>query len=178
MSKIVIGSFNNKDQAENAIRDLKERNFNTDNISVVVKDKGEGARIAENTGVDYMEGATSGAATGAVTGGALGALGGLLVGIGAIAIPGGFLIGGPIAAALGLTGAAATTVSGAATGAAAGGLIGALLGLGVAKEDAELYQETVNTGGLLLLAQTDYQDNEIQRIFQNNSASQVRVINR
>jgi len=66
---------------------------------------------------------------------------------------GGLLIGGPLVAALGLTGVVATTVSGAVTGAVAGGLIGALVGLGLPKEDAEYYNEAIEKGGILLAVQ-------------------------
>lgn len=69
-------------------------------------------------------------AIGAGTGAALGGLGGFLVGLGALAIPGigPVLAAGPIAAAL----------AGVGLGAAAGGVIGALTELGIPEDDAHV----------------------------------------
>jgi len=89
---------------------------------------------------------TEAAGTGAVGGGILGGLAGLLVGLGALTIPGigPVLAAGPLAAALG------TTLAGAGIGAAAGGLVGALVGIGVPEEEAEYYAEGVRRGGVLV----------------------------
>lgn len=106
-------------------------------------------------------------------------LAGLLVGIGAIAVPGigALFIGGPLAAALGLSGAAATTVSGAATGALAGGLIGALLGLGVPEEDARIYEERIKEGGILIAIPSRTGDEaRAMDILEDTGADQVRAI--
>jgi len=77
----------------------------------------------------------------------------LLVGVGALAIPGigPVLAAGPLAAALGTAGA--STLVGAGVGAATGGLIGGLIGLGIPEEDANMYAEGVRRGGTLVTAQ-------------------------
>jgi hypothetical protein len=80
-------------------------------------------------------------------------LGGLLVGLGALAIPGigPVVAAGPLAAALSaLAGAGAGAVAGGVTG----GLLGALMDLGVPRETAEYYAEGVRRGGNLVTINT------------------------
>ncbi len=86
----------------------------------------------------------SGASTGAVLGG----LGGLLAGLGLLAIPG----LGPVVAAGWLVTTVAGAGIGAAGGAATGGIVGALKNAGHSDEDANVYAEGVRRGGTLLSA--------------------------
>jgi hypothetical protein len=130
-----------------------------DDVSVVGKDAGSHNQIA---GVEMSNKATGnkadeGAATGAATGAALGGLGGLLVGLGALAIPG----IGPVMAGGALATALATTATGGAIGAAAGGLTGALVGLGIPEERARYYNDRVNHGDYLVML--DGSDEELRR---------------
>lgn len=174
--KQVIGVFNDRNNAEEAIRDCESNGYQAKDISIIMRDREEGQQIAHDTGASVADGAVSGAATGAVVGG----IAGLLTGIGAIAIPGigGLLIGGPIAAALGLTGAAAATVSGATTGAVAGGLLGALMGLGLPKEDAQMYQRHIEQGAILLIVPVrSGNESEVRHMLEENNATDIRVIN-
>lgn len=90
--------------------------------------------------------AGEGAGIGAGLGAALGAGGGLLAGLGMIAIPG----IGPVVAAGWLTTTLAGAVGGAVAGGAAGGLIGALIDSGVSDEEAHVYAEAVRRGGTLV----------------------------
>jgi hypothetical protein len=116
-------------------------------------------------------------AEGAVTGGIIGGLAGLLTGAGVFPALAGFLIGGPIAVALGLTGMAAATATGAITGAVAGGLIGALMGLGFSREEAEYYHSTIESGGLLLVVPVnETNEAEASGILSANNAQQIKRI--
>jgi uncharacterized membrane protein len=171
MNDIVLGVFSDRDEADDAVAELEKSGFETKDISIITKsDEG---KVVEESGNSMAEGAVSGATTGGVIGG----IAGLLVGLGAIAIPGGLLIGGPIAAALGLGGAAATTVSGAVTGALAGGLVGGLVGLGVPEEDAKIYEERINAGGVLIAVPTRTRDNrEAREILEDNGADKITTI--
>ncbi len=176
MSQTVIGVFKTQNEAEHAINSLKDLGYEPQNMSIIMKDIKKAEEVGENTGVHVAEGAASGAATGGIIGGLIG----LLAGIGAITIPGlgAVLIGGPIAAALGLTGAAATTASGAVTGALAGGLVGALVGLGVPENEAKEYEEHIRAGGILLAVAThDSRVDEVRDIMADNSAYGIRQIN-
>jgi hypothetical protein len=86
-------------------------------------------------------------AAGMATGGIVGGLGGVLLGLGALAIPG----LGPIIAA----GPLVAGLAGAGIGAAVGGLVGALVNWGVPPEEAELYAESVRRGSILVGLKTD-----------------------
>ena len=175
MQKTVLGVFSDRADAEEAIDRLKEADYNPKDVSIVMKDTQAGQELADTTGSNVATGAASGATTGAVLGG----LAGLLIGIGAIAIPGigAILIGGPLAAALGLTGAAATTVSGAATGALAGGLLGALMGLGVPEEDARIYEERINEGGILVAVPArPGEEGEVRMLLEESGADTIRSL--
>src|SRR5918998_1214930 len=101
----VVGVFNNRNEAEMAIQQLRNAGFRSEDIGILVRDQDVARDIADDTGTEVGEGA----ATGAVTGGVLGGIAGLLVGIGALATPGigPVLAAGPLAAALG-TAAGAT----------------------------------------------------------------------
>ncbi len=176
MAQTVIGVFKHQQDTERAIEELKDLGYDPQEMSVIMKDVRKAEEVERNTGVHVAEGAVSGAATGGIIGGLVG----LLAGIGAITIPGlgAVLIGGPIAAALGLTGAAATTASGAVTGALAGGLVGALVGLGIPEEEAKEYEEHIRGGGILLAVPThDTRIDEVRNIMDNYSAYGVRQIN-
>lgn len=172
MTKTVLGVFQDRSDVETAIDKFKSEGFKPEDFSIVMKDAKEAQELKDDTGADVAGGAVSGATTGAVVGG----LAGLLAGI---AIPGlgAFLIGGPIAAALGLTGAAASTVSGAATGAVAGGLIGALTGLGLSEDEAEYYEGRVKEGAILLAVPTRENQLELVRgIFDDCNAADVKTL--
>lgn len=114
----------------------------------------------------------SGAATGATTGAVLGAIAGLVVANGILPGLGSLIVAGPLASALGFTGAAAMTVAGAATGLAAGGLIGALANLGISDEDAVIYQDFIKGGKVLVVAHTPLSTRDI---FVHTGAQQIGV---
>ncbi|WJY28284.1 MULTISPECIES: general stress protein [Sporosarcina] len=140
----VVGYYNNENDAILAIEDLKRQGYNSDEISVISKEREPAETVVEETGTH----ATDGAATGAATGGVLGGLGGVLAGIGALAIPG----VGPIIAA----GPIVAGITGAAAGAGVGGLAGALIGMGIPEEEAHQYNERFNEGKILVLVDGDY----------------------
>ncbi len=154
-----VGVFPHRRHAEAALHELRTSAFNMDNISVVGKDAGPGEEIA---GVEMSDRATGnkaddGAKAGAASGAALGGLGGLLVGLGALAIPG----VGPVIAGGTLATALATAAAGGAIGAAAGGLTGALVGLGIPEDRARYYNDRVNHGDYLVMV--DGTEDEIRR---------------
>jgi hypothetical protein len=172
MTKTILGIFQDRTDVERAIDKFESEGFKPADFSIVMKDKHEAEDLGNDTGANVAGGAVSGAASGAVLGG----LAGLIAGI---AIPGvgAFLIGGPIAAALGLTGAAASTVSGAATGAVVGGIAGALMGMGLSREDAEYYEGKVKEGAILLAVPTrENQQELVMSIFDDCNASDVKTI--
>jgi hypothetical protein len=154
MARTVVGLYDQFADAQNAVSELVSAGFAREDISIVAADT-EGKFKTYVGAAD--EDATEGAATGAGLGAAVGGLGGLLVGLGALAIPGigPVLAAGPIASAL----------IGAGVGAVTGGLIGALVDAGVPEEEANLYAEGVRRGGTLVKVTTpEDRANEATRI--------------
>lgn len=144
--KRAVGVFSKREDVENALRALKDDNFDMDNVSLLARDlEGiEGAdEVTEKQGNEASEGAGIGATTGTVLGG----IGGFLVGAGVLAIPG---VGPVLAAGVGISEIAAT-LAGAGIGAAAGGIIGALVGLGIPEEKAKVYEDRIKAGDYLLM---------------------------
>ena len=137
MAKTIVGLFDTFTEAQGAVQDLVNKGFPRDTISIA----------ANNATGEYAQSTSSseewsGTATGATTGATIGGIGGLLVGLGALAIPG----IGPIVAA----GPLIAALTGAGIGAVAGGLIGALTDIGVPEEEAGYYAEGVRRGGTLV----------------------------
>jgi hypothetical protein len=151
-----VAVFDERDDAQDAINDLKDAGFRADDISLVAQDRGEAGALAEDTGTKAGEGA----ATGALAGGVLGGLGGFLVGVGALAIP----VVGPVIAA----GAFATALAGAAVGAGVGAIAGALIGMGIPEEEANWYEERVRGGGWLVSVNAAGRYDEARSILRAN----------
>ncbi|MBD2434701.1 MULTISPECIES: general stress protein [Fischerella] len=158
--KRAVGTFPNRQTAEEALSRLRDSGFLMDRVSVLAKDIDRNEQIAGATVKDKSDmsdrgdnEAQEGAGIGAVTGTALGGIGGLLVGLEALIIPG----VGPFLAA----GTIATTLAGAGIGAAAGGLVGALTGLGIPEEEARAYGQRVSQGEFLVIV--DGSEDEINR---------------
>lgn len=143
-----VGVFSHRQNAEQALHELKHSGFSMDRVSIIARDADRkddiaGTRVDEGVGNQADEGAR----VGMFTGGALGGLTGLLVGLGTLAIPG----IGPIMLAGATATAIATTLAGAGIGAVAGGLLGALIGLGIPEERARVYNDRVERGDYLLI---------------------------
>jgi hypothetical protein len=134
--------FDDYDHAQKAILRLQEAGVDEDDITIVANNS------EKWFAPDYAGSAGKGAAIGAGFGG----VGGLLAGLGLLAIPG----LGPVVAAGWLAAAAA----GAAAVGAAGGVIGILAEAGVATNDAEVYAESIRRGGSLVSAKVEENDRE------------------
>jgi len=153
----VIGILPSREAADELIQALVEAGVDRGHVSLLRK---EPVELEGDVPSRALEGAETGAALGAV-----GALGLALV---SLSVPGiGAAVAlGPIALALG----------GAGAGAFAGGLMGALADLGVEMEDARLFQEAVNRGGVLVAAYAE--DEAVERIaelFRRHGAEEVAV---
>jgi uncharacterized protein YrrD len=165
--KHLLAIFNDGKSADWALQLLADKGHDLSGISFIAPEKhrGDGDDTAEAT------------AEGATTGTALGGLAGLLAGAGVAPALAGLLFGGPVAAALGLTGIAATTVSGAFSGGVTGGLIGMLSKLGISKERAEEYAGHIGNGGIVLMVPvTDKNRYETHGILHTAGASEVQEI--
>jgi len=144
------------DSAIAVVNRLVNAGFDRNDISVIANDR-------DNRYSSYIDQDTDGddVAKGAGIGAALGGLGGLLVGLGALAIPGigPVIAAGPLAAAL----------AGAGIGAVTGGIIGALVDLGIPEEEAQVYAESVRRGNALVAARViDSRADEAARIMESS----------
>ncbi len=156
-NKRAIGVFLNRQDAESALKALKNADFPMNQVSVVARDVSEKDEMAESESEFVREQTLKGIGTGAIAGGALlGGIGGLLAGLGTLAIPG----LGPIAVA-GAQAALAGTFAGGFYGAGAGGIIGAVIGNGVSQEQAKVYSDRLSQGDYLVMI--DGTDDQIQR---------------
>jgi hypothetical protein len=100
--------------------------------------------MAQSQSEFVREQTLKGLGSGAVAGGALlGGLGGLLAGLGTLAVPGVGSIG-----VAGAQAALAGTFAGGFYGAGAGGIIGAVIGNGVSHEQAKAYSDRLRAAQL------------------------------
>jgi hypothetical protein len=141
--KTVTGLFDDYTDADSAVNELEAAGIASDQISIVSSNADEHHK-------DHS-GAAGGAGTGAGLGAVVGGAGGLLTGLGMMAIPG----VGPVVAAGWLAATAVGAVAGAVAGGAAGGIIGALTDSGVSEADAHVYAEGVRRGGTLVTAKVE-----------------------
>ncbi len=144
----VTGLFDDYNDAQTAVRDLEAAGVPHRDISIVGNNaKGEHNHLGDARANEAGEDAGKGAGIGATLGG----IGGLLAGLGLLAIPG----LGPVVAAGWLASTVVGAGVGAVVGGAAGGLVGALTHAGVAEDDANAYAEGVRRGGTLVTAKVD-----------------------
>jgi len=159
MTKTVTGLFDTYSDATSAVDQLKVAGIPDSDISIV----------SNNTDGRYTDNdsdAAEGAGTGAGIGAAVGGVGGLLTGLGIMAIPG----VGPVVAAGWLAATAAGALTGAVVGGAAGGIVGALTESGVDERDAHVYAEGVRRGGTLVTAKVaDARASEAEAILQRSN---------
>jgi len=141
MTKTVTGLYDDYTDARAAVSALEARGVPSDDISI----------ISNNADDRYTKETNAAEGAGAGIGAAVGGVGGLLTGLGIMAIPG----VGPVVAAGWLAATAAGAAAGAVAGGAAGGLIGAMTESGVPEEHAHVYAEGVRRGGTLVTARVD-----------------------
>ena len=171
----VVGLFNDRVEAENAVHRLRNSGVSPDAISVAMKatevtsDPGptSAPTLAESTGTTDL--AAEGTAVGAVSGAAVGTLVGLLVAGSTFVLPGvgTFLVAGPLAAAL----------TGAGVGAASGGLIGALVGSGIPESEAGVLATEVETGRAIVVARVDENESaDVRLIFDEEGSRRTYCV--
>lgn len=149
MTKTITRLFDDYADATAALGELERLGVPHDAISIVASNA-DGAHGDTDTtlgDVDDRGDVSRGVSTGAAVGG----VGGLLAGLGLLAIPG----LGPIVAAGWLASTVVGAGIGAAGGAATGTIVGALKDAGHSEEDAHVYSEGVRRGGTLLSARVE-----------------------
>lgn len=165
MTKTVLGLFGDSKMAGEAAGDLKAKGY-ADEISILARDSNR----TEPEKYEIKKDIGAGVGTGAVTGAVTGALAAVFSGITSVIVPGlGFLVGGPLIAALGVTGGA--------VGALGGGLLGALVDWGIQEPTAKLYEQRIMKGSVLIGVSTD--DNttdEVQSMLAARGAEEISIV--
>lgn len=138
---IIVGSFEDIQQAEQAIQALHDAGFQNEQIGFLVRNGADSiAGALPNPEAEMVTDTAGGAISGGILGGIVGAAAALLIpGIGP-AIAGGIL---------------AATLGGVLVGATAGGIIGALTGMGMPQEEAEYYQSQFEAGHTIVAVNVD-----------------------
>ncbi len=153
-TRAIIGVFSDRSQAERAVSELRNQGFGSEEINIVSKNNKQN----NGTSMTYNDDITDGA----LTGGTIGGIGGLLVGAGALAIPGvgPIIAAGPLAAAL--------------SGALAGGIAGGLIDWGIPAESSRKYEQHVAQGNILAVIKTDSTKvQQAAQILRSNGAADV-----
>lgn len=145
----IVGVFETRGRAEQAIADLKSAGFSDQQIGMVSRNA-EGKLVDKNDETLAEEGAVTGAVAGAGAGALIGA--GVLAGV----IP----VVGPVMA----VGALGTLLLNAAGGAALVGIAGALIGWGIPEEDAAYYESEVVAGRYLVTVEANGRADEARAI--------------
>jgi len=153
----LLGVFETKTRAEQAVADLKAAGFSDSDIGFVYRNA-EGKTVKKGAADEtYVE-------EGAVGGLIAGAAGGALVGAGiltGVIVP----VVGPVLA----LGALSTVLLNAAGGAAIAGIAGALIGWGIPEEDAGYYEGEVKAGRFLVTVETKDREEEARSILHRYS---------
>jgi hypothetical protein len=153
VDKTVLGVFASRQDAEAAVNELRRQGFTTEEINIISKDQNKNSN-RETYDDDITDGA--------LTGGTLGGIGGLILGAGALAIPGigPIIAAGPIAAAL--------------SGVVAGGVTGGLVDWGIPTEVSQRYEQSVAQGDILAVIRTSSSKvKSAAQILRQNSAKDV-----
>lgn len=133
ISSTLVGAFEDRYKAEQAVDALEQAGFKPDEIGYVIRgaDGVSGGMLTDAVGAKDGKGVAAGALTGGV-------IGGVLATVVSLAIPpvGPILAGGLLAAFFG----------GAIAGTAVGGIFGALTGLDVSEQEARFYETKFNEG--------------------------------
>ncbi|MFN8489391.1 MAG: general stress protein [Caldilineaceae bacterium] len=153
MAVTVTALYENMPTAQTVVDELVEAGFDRKQVSVAAQDAHDTGLLHTGSRDEAVTAITHDTEVGAVVGG----IGGLAVGLAALAIPGigPFVAAGPIASAL----------AGLGVGAATGGLLGAMHDVGVSTEQAEYYAEGMREGHVLVTIQApDARAEEAQEI--------------
>jgi hypothetical protein len=157
----VVGVFENRQQAQRAVDELRRAGFREDQIGVLARDSEATRAATTQQGTKWEEGAIAGAAVGAGVGGlwALGIAAGVLPVLGPV-IAGGILT---------------SVLASAAGGAVAGGIVGALIGLGIPEEEARYYEGEFKAGRTLVTVKADDRFDEAWTILSSHGAYNIET---
>lgn len=154
MAKTIVGLFDDPTEARAAAQELIHAGVRREDISLMTRHGAQPVHVGPtNAGndasmiADPTDDVGTGVLAGVSVGAVLGGIGGLLVGLAVLPLPG----IGPIVAA----GPIVSALAGLGLGAATGGLVGALTNIGVPAEHAPRYAEALRRGGTVVTVSVD-----------------------
>ena len=156
----VVGVFEDRVAAENAVDALEQAGFTASQIGYVIRghEAVAGGTITDAAGTKDTRGAVVGMIEG-------GMIGGVLAAAISVLIPplGPVLVGGILASFFG----------GAIAGTAVGGILGALQGLGISEEEARLYEQHFREGRAIVAVKAGPRSTEAAQILRNFGGQHV-----
>jgi hypothetical protein len=163
---IVVGVFEDRQQADQAVAELCSTGFRDDQIGVVMRHTDNDLRRgAGSTTTGQETYAEEGAVAGLLAGAGLGALAGLGVLSGMIPAIGPAIAGG----ALGVL------VSSTALGAGVAGLTGALIGWGIPEDEARYYHGELHAGRTIVTVRAETRSDKAREILQHHGAYDINT---
>ncbi len=164
--KTVFGVASSRIQANRIVDHLANAGFEPEDISVMFPDSNELGRGTQESPASAAVGNGTALQIGLAVGGAIG----WLAGLDTFSAPGvgHFIAGGPLGLILGAAGG---------TSSASRGVQQALVGLGMRRHAANLYQDRLKEGQILICLQTDEwrQADAARKIFQAMGASNISI---
>ncbi len=175
----VVALFNNYTDAQRAANTLVDSGFDRSSISFAARESAVTtpavAGVTDGQRMEYQaqavpagvgEHALAGAGEGAMVGGGVG----LAAGVAALMIPG----LGPLFVTGALASVITSALAGATAGAAIGGLAGALTEHGLPVDTANMYAQSVQSGGVIVSVYTD-RVQQARDILQASNATNVQI---
>jgi hypothetical protein len=156
-SSVLVGVFNDRNEAELAADELRQAGFTDKEIGYAIRgaDAVRGGMISDAEGTKDVKGAIEGASVGAIVGAGLAAAVTLVLpGVGPV------LAAGVLAMALGY----------GAAGAAVGGIFGAIHGLGVSEDEAKEYEKHFHAGKAIVAVKAGQRLGEAAHILRRHGA--------
>ena len=154
----IVGVFEDRSDAEAAIREMKAFGVYETDIGMIVR-HANGREYSDPPASDQGTKAVEGAAVGAAAGAGVGALWALGIAANVLPVIGPVVSGGLLAAIL----------ASAAGGAATAGLVGALIGLGIPEEEATFYESELKAGRTIVTVRAPDHSNEIYDIIHRHN---------
>ena len=168
-AKMLTGVFRDRAEANHVYSWLLSRGYRPDEINVLMTERTRAAFTSDQeegqikAGTKVVEGMATGGAVGTLVGAGAAAIAAIGT---AIIVPGlGWVVAGPIFAAL----------AGGGAGAVAGGALGALVGLGISESNASAYEEALRNGGVVIgvVPRTANDRDAIEKKFDEEHADNV-----
>lgn len=150
---LIVGLFKNPTNAEHIYNNLLMQGYDKDEINLILSDETRRTYFygqEDVTATDLGNKALEGVGVGSIVGGTVGGIAAAIAALGtSLVVPAlGFVVAGSVAAAF----------AGVGAGAAAGALVGALVGWGIPDDKAQMLQDEVKKGGVVIAVKAKSED--------------------